>query len=195
MADTFIPYVAEDDYPEELMPLLDPYQARMGFIPNALKLYMHRPEICEPLWSLNSKIMRDESSTLDASLKRKLAAVASQVNKSEYCVTHNTHMLREAKGGDAEGWSMGEAEIESLLEGSFEPENKMESVCLAFVTAASEDTNSVSEEILADLKAHLSPAQIIELACVVGFWKMYNTIHDALKVPIEEHLLSEEGGA
>ena len=90
---------------------------------------------------------------------------------------------------------MGEAEIDSLLEGSFEPANEMESACLAFVTAASEDTSSVSEEILADLKAHLSPAQIIELACVVGFWKMYNTIHDALKVPIEEHLLPEEGRA
>ena len=49
MTDAFIPYVEEADYPEELMPILDPYQERMGFIPNALKIYMHRPEICGPL--------------------------------------------------------------------------------------------------------------------------------------------------
>jgi hypothetical protein len=38
----------------------------------------------------------------------------------------------------------------------------------------------------------LSPAQVVELACLVGFWKMYNTIHEALKIPIEEHLLRED---
>jgi len=41
--------------------------------------------------------------------------------------------------------------------------------------------------------ALLTPPQIIELACVVGFWKMYNTIHDSLRVPIEAHLLEQTG--
>jgi hypothetical protein len=27
----------------------------------------------------------------------------------------------------------------------------------------------------------------------VGFWKMYNTIHDALRVPLEEHLQPDAG--
>ena len=34
----------------------------------------------------------------------------------------------------------------------------------------------------------LTPAQIIELASVVGFWKLYNTIHLSLKVPLEANL-------
>ena len=59
----FIPYVEEKDYPEQLKPILDPYVRRMGFFPNALKLYMHRPEIAATLWALNSHIMRDPSST------------------------------------------------------------------------------------------------------------------------------------
>ena len=42
---------------------------RMGFLPNALKLYAHRPEIAETLFRLNSDIMRDPSSTLDQFLK------------------------------------------------------------------------------------------------------------------------------
>ena len=33
----FIPYVAEEEYPANLQPILDPYSKRMGFIPNALK--------------------------------------------------------------------------------------------------------------------------------------------------------------
>ncbi len=195
MTDAFIPYVEEKDYPEALMPILGPYKERMGFIPNALKLYMHRPEICGPLWSLNSKIMRDETSTLDALLKRKLATVASHLNKSDYCVAHNTAMLKQAEGSDAEGWGMETDEIDELLGASFEPADEFEAACFAFVTAASEDTAGVSEAILGDLKKHLSPAQIVELACLVGFWKMYNTIHDALKIPIEEHLHEKDSGA
>ena len=61
----FIPYVKEEDFDPRLMrPLLEPYKKRMGFLPNALKLYAHRPEIAETLWRLNSNIMRDP--TLDA---------------------------------------------------------------------------------------------------------------------------------
>ncbi len=32
-----------------------------------------------------------------------------------------------------------------------------------------------------------------ELACVVGFWKMYNSIHESLGVPIEATLLAQGG--
>src|ERR1051326_4958046 len=91
----FIPYVQEQDYPESLKPVLDPYVARMGFLPNALKLYMHRPEIAETLFKLNSNIMRDPSSTLDQGLKRKLAAVACKTNGCAYCTAHSCSMLKK----------------------------------------------------------------------------------------------------
>ena len=55
----FIPYVEEKDFDSRLRPVLDPYKKRMGFLPNALKLYAHRPEIAETLWKLNSNIMRE----------------------------------------------------------------------------------------------------------------------------------------
>ena len=55
-----------------------PYGKRMGFVPNALKLYMHRPEIAEMLWKLNSQVMRDPSSTLPQLLKRRLRSCAAR---------------------------------------------------------------------------------------------------------------------
>ena len=68
-----------------------------------------------------------------------------------------------------------------------------EKACLDYVEAASSDPTSVPQSVLDNLKKELTPAQIIELACVVGFWKMYNTIHDSLHVPLEEDLLAESG--
>jgi uncharacterized peroxidase-related enzyme len=187
----FIPYVKENDYPANLQPILEPYARRMGFIPNALKLYMHRPEIAETLWKLNSNIMRDPSSTLDQNLKRRLAAVASKVNECTYCTAHHCSMLRRAGGNGCEGWGMAHEDLVDLLRGEAGPQNEMERACFDFVRAASGDPGTVPDDVYRRLKAQLSPPQIVELACVAGFWKMYNTIHDSLRIPIEAHLLED----
>ena len=59
--------------------------------------------------------------------------------------------------------------------------------------AASADPTAVPTEILDRLKQHLTPPQIVELACVVGFWKFYNTVHDSLHIPVESQLLQDTG--
>jgi hypothetical protein len=61
------------------------------------------------------------------------------------------------------------------------------------VRAASTDPTSVPVEILQRLKQHLTPPQIVELACVAGFWKFYNTVHDSLHIPVESQLLQDTG--
>src|SRR3954464_6035867 len=98
-AEPFIPYMREEDFAPELRPVVEPYMKRMGFLPNALKLYAYRPEIAETLFRLNSNIMRDPSSTLDQFLKRKLAAVACKTNGCAYCTAHSCNMLMRPKGG------------------------------------------------------------------------------------------------
>ena len=83
--------------------------------------------------------------------------------------------------------------MQDLITGYSEPEEEFERVCFDYARSASHDPSNVPEEILRSLAEHLSPAQIMELAAVVGFWKMYNTIHDSLHIPIEEHVLPESG--
>jgi uncharacterized peroxidase-related enzyme len=183
-----IPYVEEKDCPENLKPSLAPYMTRMGFIPNALKLYMHRPEIAETLWKLNSNIMRDPSSTLDQGLKRRISAICSTTNGCTYCAAHCCDMLKKPLGGSSEGWGMSREEVMDLVRGGLAPRDEMERVCFDFARATSAEPAAVPDELLERLKAHLTPPQIVELASVVGFWKMYNTIHDALRIPIEAHL-------
>ena len=80
-----------------------------------------------------------------------------------------------------------------MLIGDLEPKDEFERVCFDFARAASEDPTAVPDEILARLKQHLTPPQIVELACVVGFWKFYNTVHDSLKIPVESQLLQDTG--
>jgi alkylhydroperoxidase family enzyme len=192
-AEPFIPYMKEEDFAPSLKPVLEPYKKRMGFLPNALKLYAYRPEIAETLWRLNSNVMRDPSSTLDQLLKRKLAAIACATNGCAYCTAHSCNMLKKSRDSDFEGWSISEDELQGLITGDYEPKNEFERVCIDYVRAASEDAPNVPDEILARLKKHLSPPQIIELACVVGFWKFYNAVHDSLHIPVESQLLQDTG--
>jgi alkylhydroperoxidase family enzyme len=165
----------------------------MGFLPNALKLYAYRPEIAETLWSLNSKIMRDPSSKLDQFLKRKLAVVCCATNGCTYCTAHSCSMLKKPRDTAFEGWALSEQELQELITGDFEPKDEFERACFDYARAASEDPTSVPDEILLRLKKHLTPAQIIELACVAGFWKFYNTVHDSLHIPVESELLEATG--
>ena len=194
-AEPFIPYVAPEDFDDRLKPILGPYQERMGFLPNALKLYAHRPEIAVTLFTLNSNIMRDPSSTLPQLVKRKVGAVCCAINGCAYCTAHSCSMLKRPKGDplSSEGWGMTEAELQELIAGTLPPEDEMERAAIAYARAASEDPANVSPEILDDLARHLTPPQIIELACVVGFWKFYNTVHDSLHIPVEDQLLADTG--
>ena len=186
----FIPYVPDEKVVERLGTVVQPYMKRMGFLPNALKLYAYRPEIAETLFRLNSNIMRDPSSTLDQFLKRKLSALASKTNGCAYCTAHCCNMLMRDKTS-SEGWGLSQDELLQILDDDYQPANAMERACFDYVRTASATPDSVPMEILERLKKHLTPPQIVELACVVGFWKFYNAVHDSLHIPVEEHLLND----
>ena len=192
-AEPFIPYADMSTLPEPLKAPLEAYEARMGFLPNALKLYAHRPEILALLVQLNNTVMRDQSGHLDPGLKRRLGALCSRLNGCTYCTAHNCGTLKTAVDADAEGWGLDDQGVRDLLETDYQPDAEVERACFAYARAASEDSSNVPREILDDLTKHLTPPQIVELGCVVGFWKMYNTIHDSLHIPLEEQLLRESG--
>src|ERR1700740_2041351 len=135
-AEPFIPCVKDKDLDPRLRPVVEPYKKRMGFLPNALKLYAYRPEIAETLWRLNSNVMRDPSSTLDRLLKRKLAAVACATNGCAYCTAHSCSMLKKPKEVGFEGWELSEEELQDIITGAYEPKNEMERACFDYVRSA-----------------------------------------------------------
>lgn len=194
-AEPFIPYLPEEQFAPQLKVITEPYKKRMGFLPNALKLHAYRPEIAEVVWTLNDRVMRHPSSTLPQALKRRLAAVICATNGCSYCTAHSCSMLKRPSSGDPlknEGWGIEEAELQDLIAGksALPP---MEKACFDYARAASADPTAVPRELLDELKKHLSPPQIMELAYVVCFWKFYNTLHDSLHIPVESVLLGDTG--
>ncbi len=188
-SDPIIPYANPADLPAALGSAIESYRQRMGFLPNALKLYMHRPQILKCLIDMNNTVMRDASGHLDEGLKRRIAAVCSALNHSPYCVAHNANTLKSGMEGDGEGWGYSDADVRALLDPGFEPDDPVEAACFAFARAATRDPSDVPQAVISRLTEVLTPPQVIELACVVGFWRMYNSIHESLYVPVEDELL------
>ncbi len=190
---SFVPLVDDDDIPEAMQPALARVVERMGFLSNAHRTYLQRPEIAQAMATLNDAVMRHASSTLGIPLKRKVAAIVSKTHGCVYCTSHFCAALKTSIEVISEADGMNDDEVRALLSGEFEAESPMEQVCFDFARAAAQTPAEVPEEIYARMQALLSPEQRVEVASVVALWSYYNTLHDSLKVPLEEHMLDEQG--
>jgi alkylhydroperoxidase family enzyme len=178
----FIPYapVGEnlEQVPISLRPDVFYYARRMGFLPNCIKLYLHVPWVAEQVMRLNNALMRDERNSLSEHLKYRLAMIASRDNECPYCVSHNAGTLGRR-------WGYGEDRLESLLRME-EPADEGEAVAQEFVHQACLDPAGVSDGLRSKLAEHFTPQEVMEIVFLVGFWKMYNTMHLSMAIPIED---------
>ena len=181
-SEAFIPYppIGEDlqHVPIHVRPDVFYYQARMAFLPNAIKLYLHTPWIGEHLFRLNNAVMRDERNSLNEELKYRLAFVASQVNGCAYCTSHHACTLHRR-------WGYEDRQLSETLDPNG-PRDEREAVAMQFVREASRDAAAVSDDLRAKLAQHFTPQEVMEIVLVIGFWKMYNTMHNAMNLPIED---------
>ncbi|WP_432838711.1 carboxymuconolactone decarboxylase family protein [Dactylosporangium sp. CA-092794] len=178
----FLPYPPIGDELEHVPMAVRPdvfyYLSRMGFLPNTIKLYLHVPWVAEQLFRLNNAIMRDERNGLSEHLKYRLSIIASRDNDCEYCTAHHVAILKGR-------WGYAESAVEQILQMEH-GQDERERVAVEFVHRASLDPTTVPGELRRRLAELFSPQEVMEIVFVVGFWKMYNTMHSAMAAPLED---------
>ena len=186
-AESFIPYpeIGENlEYvPIGVRPEVHYYISRMAFLPNTIKLYLHNPWSAEHLFRLNNAVMRSEQGSLSEEFKYRLALIASRDNECTYCTAHHVKTLKRR-------WEYSEDDVASVLSLD-EPADEREAIAFDFAHQASLDPAGVTDEMRERLSEHFSPGEVMEIVLVVGFWKMYNTMHTAMGVPLEDPVLEE----
>jgi len=185
MADPVVPFVDLETLDPDTRALLDRMAGMLGFLPHSMLTYAHRPAIAKAVMGLMGALVADPESALPVSLKGKLGIICSTVNGCAYCTSHQCHAAAHPPGG-AEG--LGDEQLAALVTGADKGGDAIEQACFAYARAASTDPQSVTPAMLEGLKQALTSAQIVELAAVVGMWKMINTIHDTLNLPIEDSM-------
>lgn len=181
----FFPYADVDDAPVDLQRMLGSYSDRMGFLPNALKLYLHRPHILKQIIRLNNTIMRHEGNLVSEEFKYRMSFIISRNHGCRYCCAHHAATLKNKFGCTNQ-------DLEQILS-LRDPVDEREAVAWEFADAASRGPEHVTEVMRGRLAELFSPEEVIEIAATLGFWAFYNRIHSSLAVPIEEHLLPEAG--
>ncbi|MEZ5737660.1 MAG: hypothetical protein R3E09_17985 [Novosphingobium sp.] len=184
-----IPFVDPENLDPETRALHDKIGAAIGYVPNSMLTYLHRPQIAAAFLGLSSAIYGVDEESLPMSVQSKLGVICSAINGCAYCTSHQCNALQNpaAHAGALAGLSDGE--VERLISGEDKGSDPVEQVCFAYARSASYDPNSVSAAMLSELRERLTPAQIVQLAAIVGMWKLFNTIHDSLHLPIEDDKL------
>ncbi len=86
-------------------------------------------------------------------------------------------------------WGYGERDLLDLLH--LEPTDERERVAFEFVHQATLHPKGVTGDLRRRLAAAFTPQEVMEIVLVVGFWKMYNTMHTAMGMPLEDPVAAE----
>lgn len=180
----FIPYVDDQEIADTAMSkLLQSTEERLGFVPNSFLLYLHQPHLLRDINRLNNTVMRHPNNLLPEQFKYQLALLVSRNQACRYCTAHEVTSLKRK-------WGLDDRRIQEILRLE-NPADDRERVAWDYAHAASIGPESVTDEIRSELAEHFSPAEVMEIACTVGFWSLFNRIHSSLDIPLESHLEHE----
>lgn len=165
------------DHDEEVAELARFFNETLGFPPNSVLTMQRRPEIAKAFINLNKAVMAN-AGRVTSEQKRLIGLIASQTAGCRYCQAH-TALAAERYGGSAERiaevWNYQRSDV-------FTPAEK---AALAFAQASSSIPNAVDAETAAELRAHWSDEEIVEILGVVSLFGYLNRWNDSMATTIE----------
>ncbi len=181
---------------EELEPALRDavqfFKGPLGVVPNSVRTMARRPEIARAFTDLNKAVMANHGA-VTGEFKRLLGYVTSFVSGCRYCQAHT--ILGSERFGASE----------DRLADAWNFENsphftEAEKAALAFAHAAAQVPNGVTPQIEAQLRAHWSDGDIVEIMSVIALFGFLNRWNDSMgsaleDLPVEtaERLLGDSG--
>jgi uncharacterized peroxidase-related enzyme len=169
-----LPYVDTNTASPEQQEILGKVTQKSGKIANFWKLWSHSPQTMEAFLAFNKSLAKG---TLDPKLRELAYVKASQLNDCAYC--GNAHRASGLRVGVTEQQL---AEIGNYATSSaFSP---VEKLVLQYTEELTRTAHS-SEEIVAELKKHLSPQDIVELNITVGTANLTNRFNMSLLTDLD----------
>ncbi len=161
----------------ELQPHFDFFLGTLGFTPNSVLTMQRKPRLVQAFAQLNAAVM-DPAGEVDLGFRRLVGHLASKAAGCLYCQAHT--LLGAANFG------VSEAKLADLWSYAHSPHySPRERVALDFALAAAAQPNAVTEAQFAELRAHWSEGEIVELLGVVAMFGFLNRWNDTMATPLE----------
>lgn len=156
--------------------------AAMGFEANSLKVMARQPALLQGFMALSGAILGPGAS-LDPVLRQMIAHISSAAAGCAYCQAHTAHGA-ERRGADA-------AKLDALW--TFETSDLFspaEKAALSLALAAGSVPNQSTDDHFAELKAHYSEDEIVEIVGVIALFGFLNRWNDTLATTLEDSPLA-----
>ena len=160
---------------EELKELYLFFNKTLGFAPNSVMTMQRKPGLAEAFVNLNKAAM---AGPIPSDFKRLLAVISSQAAGCRYCQAH-TVLGAKNFGSDDERLK------EIWTYKTSDKFTEREKAALDFALAASQVPNAVEGEVVANLKAHWSDDEIVELLGVIALFGFLNRWNDSMGTTLE----------
>jgi uncharacterized peroxidase-related enzyme len=154
-------------------PLLRQAEARLGWVPNMLKMAAVSPPALQGLLSLRRAL--EESSLSDAT-RRRITLAITEMNGCDYCLSANIYFGRESKLDDAE--------LTANRNGA--SNDMQEDAAIRLASKIARERGHVTDADIAAFKAAgYSDAQLVELVLQVGLATMTNYLNEVTGTEID----------
>lgn len=165
----------------EFEPLFQAIEGHLGILPNSTLTMAHRPDIMRAFAELNATVMGE--GTVDRGLKQLVVLMASNSANCAYCQAHTSHVA-ELRGVHAD-------KIEAVFEFETSPLfDDAERAALRVARGAGRVPNEVTDEEFADLRAHFSDEQVVEIVAAICVFGYLNRWNDTMATTLEQSPLA-----
>ncbi len=161
----------------ELKAYFDFFHTTLGFTPNSVLTMQRKPKLAQALATLNAAVM-DPQGEVDLGFRRLIGHLASKASGCLYCQAHT--LL------GAQNFGVSDAKLADIWIYATSPHySEKERLALDFALASAAQPNAVTDAQFAQLQAHWSDTQIVEILGVVAMFGFLNRWNDTMATPLE----------
>lgn len=176
---TRIPPADPDTYTDVTKRFLKAREDVLGFVPNSIRVMARRPSVGEAFVRLSDAVVFSEDFTTPLILRRMVQHISSYAAGCLYCQAHTANAVSKL---DLDGEKMAkiwEFETSDLF-------SEAERVALRFAMHAASVPNTVTDEVVDEMREHFSNDEIVELLACVSVMGFMNRWNDTLATTLEE---------
>lgn len=163
---TRIPMMEPDNEPAELKPVFDQLRETRGRVPGMYRTLAHRPDILAAHRAYFHAAL--DSGVLPRAFKEKIAWRVARLCGSVYSsASHHRYALKHG---------VAELELAAIDRGDYAALPAREAAALRFAEAMVKGQGDVDDVIYRALSEHFNPAEIVEIAALVGIMELASSL-------------------
>lgn len=176
---TRIPPAIPATYSDATKRFLKAREEVLGFVPNSMKVMARRPGIGQAFVNLSDAVIFGSEMTTPVVLRRMVQHIASYAAGCLYCQAHTANIVAKLDADEQKLASIWDFETSDLF-------SDAERVALRFAMHAASVPNTVTDEVMDDMRQHYSDDEIVELLACVSVMGFMNRWNDSLATTLEE---------